>query len=74
MEPSDRREWVRGLALLAWISWEVLGWSAIGVGMGYLGHRMLGTPEWAMVLTGAMGLAVAFWRIYKASQQLGSPE
>lgn len=67
---SDRKVWIRGLALLAWVSWEVLGWGALGTAAGYFMGRALGGAAWLGAVTGALGLAIAFWRIYQASQTL----
>jgi hypothetical protein len=71
MNPQDKKEWMKGLALLTWVSWEVIAWSGLGTGLGYFAARALGAPTWISLLTGLAGLALAFWRIYKASTKLG---
>ena len=69
-DDAQRRAWMRGLALLAWVSWEVVAWSALGTLAGYFLGKALGGALWIAALTGMLGLAIAFWRIYKASQAM----
>ncbi len=72
MDPQDRQEWIHGLSLLAWISGEVLGMSGAGVLLGYWLTRILHLSALWCILPGLAGLALAVYRIYKATQALES--
>jgi F0F1-type ATP synthase assembly protein I len=74
MDEQDRKDWIRGLALLAWISGEVLGLTTAGLLLGYFLHRCIGISQVWMVVPGALGLAAAFWRISKATGALGAAD
>ena len=74
MDPQDRKDWIRGLALLAWISGEVLGLTVFGLLAGYWACRWLGLASVWMILPAALGLAAAFWRLHRAVGALGPGE
>jgi len=49
-EQNERNEWMQGLALLAWISWEVVLWSGTGLLLGYWVAGKIGAPGWIAVI------------------------
>jgi F0F1-type ATP synthase assembly protein I len=61
--------YLRGLALLFWVSWEIVALTSAGVLLGWGLHRWLGTPLLLSVVFGLIGLSAAFYRIFKASQK-----
>jgi len=67
---QDGKGWVRGLSLLAWISGEILGLTGAGLLLGYWITQSLGMSAFWSVLPAVSGLALAFYRIYKAAQAL----
>jgi len=73
-EQEGRSEYLKGLALLAWISWEIIGLTGLGVFAGWAFHRWLGGPILLTVLLGVLGLAAAFYRIYLATKRLEKTE
>lgn len=62
-------EYLRGLALLVWVSWEIVALTSAGILLGWGLHRWLGTPLLLSAVFGLVGLSVAFFRIFKASQK-----
>ncbi len=70
MTSQDRKDWVRGLALLAWISGEILGLTGAGLLLGYWITQAVGASPFWSILPALSGLALAFFRIYKAAQAL----
>jgi hypothetical protein len=63
-------EYVKGLALLAWISAEILGATGVGVLIGLGLHRWWGISKIVCLPLALAGLVLAFWRIYRASRQM----
>ncbi|MBU6375338.1 MAG: AtpZ/AtpI family protein [Bdellovibrionales bacterium] len=71
---ESRSEYVRGLALLAWVSWEILALTALGVFTGWSIHRWLGGSLLLTLVFGVLGLSLAFYRIYLATKKLEKSE
>ncbi len=64
-KPPERAEYLKGLALLAWISSEILALTGSGVILGWALHRWL---DWPLILAlpfGLAGLFLAIYRIYR---------
>ena len=69
-EGPGGKDWIRGLSLLAWISGEILGLTGAGLLLGYWITQTLGLSLFWSILPAIAGLALAFYRIYKAAQAL----
>jgi hypothetical protein len=76
MKPEGRgsSDLVRGLALLAWVAWEIVAMTGAGVALGWVLHRWMGVPLILTVVFGMLGLVAAFRRIYLASKKLENRE
>jgi len=69
---KDRAEWVKTLGLFSVIAADLIGYTAVGVGLGYLAWKKAGAPWWVLLLTSMASLALAFYRVYLVSQKLFS--
>ena len=65
---------VRGVALLAWIAWEIVVMTGAGVAAGWALYRWIGAPMILTIVFGMLGLVAAFRRIYLASKKLETQE
>ncbi len=76
MKPEGRgsSDLVRGLALLAWIAWEMIALTGAGVALGWALYRWIGAPMILTIVFGMLGLVAAFRRIYLASKKLENRE
>jgi F0F1-type ATP synthase assembly protein I len=72
MKPEHRgsSDLARGLALLAWVAWEIIALTGAGIFLGWALHRWIGAPLLLTVAFGLVGLVAAFWRIYRASKNM----
>lgn len=62
-------EVIRGLGLLQVVLVEVLGFSLIGVGLGFLGFKYLAFPQWGMGVGGFLGLTVGMVRLGRLNRK-----
>jgi F0F1-type ATP synthase assembly protein I len=62
-------EWVKSLGYFGVIIGELLGGSAVGLGLGWLLWQKAGLPSITLLFTGMAGLGAAFYRIYKLTQR-----
>lgn len=69
-DKREQNEYMKGLALLAWISGEILALTGLGLAAGWALHQWMGAPPLISLVLGMLGLGLAFWRIYRASKKL----
>ena len=67
MDDESRRSYARGLALFSSILGDLIGYTGAGVFLGWAAHRLLGISTAWMILSGGIGMAVSFFRIYQRS-------
>lgn len=67
--PEDRKLWIRNLGLLSVIVSDLLGFTGVGIGIGYLLWAKLGAPWWVLVLSSSAGLSLAMYRMYRFTQK-----
>jgi len=72
MKPERREssDLIRGVALLAWVAWEIVALTAAGIFLGWALYRWVGAPLLLTVVFGLLGLVAAFYRIYCASKNM----
>ena len=63
-------DYMKGLSLLVWISWEILALTGFGLLVGWALNRWAQLPLAFTLLFALMGLVAAFYRIYQASKTL----
>lgn len=59
-----------GLGMAMRIGLEMVVATMIGVGLGWLGDRYLGTKPWLMLVGVIVGLAAGLLNVYRYMQQL----
>ena len=72
-ERKEHSDLARGLALLAWIAWEIVGLTAAGIALGWALTRWWGLPQILSALFGLAGLIAAFFRIHRAVRAWEKP-
>ncbi len=63
------QEWIKSLGYFGVIVSELVGASAVGIGLGWLLWKKAGLPSVTILFTAMLGLGVAFYRIYKLTQR-----
>ena len=71
---GDTSEVLRGLALLAWVSWEIVALTSLGVLAGWALNRWLRAPLLLAAVFGLLGMSLAFYRIFRAIKKLENQE
>lgn len=66
---DDTKAWVKGLGLLTVIVGDLIGFTGLGVGIGYWAWKKWSAPWWVLLLTTLSGLTLAMWRMYRMSQK-----
>lgn len=64
----------RSFGLFSIIVADLAGYTGAGIGLGYLLWKKLGWPWWVIIITTNAGLALAMFRIYKLSLQVGDSD
>ena len=65
MDPRESQPtWARQLGLFGVIVTSLLGYTSVGIGLGYWAWIKLGFPFWILILTSSGSLALAMYRIY----------
>lgn len=64
-ERKEPSELARGLALLVWIAWEIVGLTGAGVALGWAMNHWWGTPQILSIVLGMAGLTLAIYRIHQ---------
>jgi F0F1-type ATP synthase assembly protein I len=67
-DSQDQKNWIRSLALFSFIIGDLLVCTGVGVGLGYWAWKHWNAPIWVIMITSMLGLGVAFYRLYLASQ------
>jgi hypothetical protein len=67
-DSEDRKNWIRSLGLFTYIIGDLLVCTGLGIGAGYWAWKHWGAPFWVIMLTSMIGLGLAFYRLYRASQ------
>ena len=62
---DPERPWADALSLMASISVDLLGYTGIGVGLGYLLWKKAGMPWWVLLLLSLAGLTLGIYRLYR---------
>ncbi|MFL5815226.1 MAG: hypothetical protein ACJ763_16735 [Bdellovibrionia bacterium] len=65
---EDRKNWIRSLGLFSYIITDLLVCTGLGIGSGYWAWKHWGAPFLIIILTSMIGLCLAFYRLYRASQ------
>ena len=60
---------LKQIGLFSIIVADLLGYSGAGVAIGYLAWKKWGSPWWVLPLTGMIGLALAFYQLYRVSKK-----
>jgi F0F1-type ATP synthase assembly protein I len=60
---------LRSLGLFAVIVADLVGYTAAGMGLGYLACSKLGAPSGLIVVTSLAGLCLAFYQIYQITRK-----
>ena len=66
---GPNRDWVRNLGMFSVIISDLVGYTGIGVGIGYLAWKKWNAPWWVLLLSSLTGLALAMVRVYQVSQK-----
>jgi hypothetical protein len=67
-DSEDRKNWIKSMALFTYILGDLLVCSGLGIGSGYWAWKHWGAPFWVIIPTSMIGLGLAFYRLYRASQ------
>lgn len=70
LEQRGSSDLVRGMALLAWVAWEIIALTGAGILFGWALYRWVGAPLLLTVAFGLLGLVAAFRRIHRASKNM----
>lgn len=71
MSPREGQpDWARSLGLFSVIVSELVGFTGVGIGVGYWAWSRWGAPWWVLLLTSMAGLIGAFYRIYLFSMRV----
>jgi RsiW-degrading membrane proteinase PrsW (M82 family) len=66
---KDRAQWLRSLGYLSIILGDIVGFTGVGVGIGYYTWKKWNAPWWVLLLTSMGGLTLSFYRLYKMTQR-----
>ena len=66
---GPNRDWGRNLGMFSVIISDLVGYTGIGVGIGYLAWKKWNAPWWVLLLSSLTGLALAMVRVYQVSQK-----
>jgi F0F1-type ATP synthase assembly protein I len=69
MLPDPKKNWAKSLGLLGVITADLLGFTGIGIGLGYWLWKKLGMPWWVLIFCTMAGLVLAFYRLYEISKK-----
>ena len=70
MGKDPERPWADALGLMASISADLLGYTGIGVGLGYLLWKKASMPWWVLLIFSLGGMSFGMYRLYRRSQKL----
>lgn len=59
----------RKLGLFGIILGDLIGFTGAGIALGYLAWTKWGAPGWVVGVTGGVGMAIGFYRIYCLSKR-----
>jgi F0F1-type ATP synthase assembly protein I len=65
--PPDSR--LRKFDLFAVIVGDLLGYTGVGVGLGYLAWSRWNAPWWVLLLSTSLGLILAFYQLYRVTRK-----
>ena len=73
-KPEKKDNWLNALGLSGVIIGDIVGFTGVGIGLGYLFWKKLNAPWWVFLLSTIIGLILAFVQIYKRSIQIQKKE
>ena len=62
------------LGLFSIIVGDILGFTGVGFGLGYLAWKWWAAPRWLMLVGALGGLVLAMWQVYQLSLKLDKDE
>jgi F0F1-type ATP synthase assembly protein I len=71
---KDSSSWAKNLGLFAVIISDLVGFTGLGVGVGYWAHSHWGAPIWVTLVSSVLGLCLAMYRVYLDAQKLNEDE
>ena len=69
---KNKDNWMRSLGLFSVIVADLIGSSAVGVGLGYVLYTYAGFPRWFIAVTSLAGVSLGMYRVYQISKKLNS--
>jgi F0F1-type ATP synthase assembly protein I len=60
---------LRQIGLLTVIVSDLIGYTGVGIGIGYLAWSKWNAPWWVLVATSIAGLCLAFYRVYQLTKR-----
>lgn len=71
-EPPKGSDWIRDLGIFGIVVGEVITWTGIGLGLGYLLRTRVGSGDLVWVLCTGAGFTVAILRISRLGRKKGT--
>ena len=65
----ERPEWMRTLGYFSLIVSELLGFTGVGLPIGYFAWKKWNAPAWLALLTTMGGLVLSMYRVYRLTQK-----
>lgn len=66
---GSEQQWLKTMQLFSLIVSDLVVTIGIGVGSGYLAWKKWNAPRWVPLLTGLVGIVVAFYRLIKLTEK-----
>ncbi len=62
--PSSQKNALKSLGLFFVVLTDLVGYTGVGVAIGYYLWAKQGAPWWVLLLTSMLGLGLAFYQVY----------